>query len=433
MGKPVPVSFTPRGKSKMPSFSPSAMWSSGWKSKVGIVPTWRTSRFAELSGPVAMSLFGTFGMRSIASRKASSVARISTSLAAMASPTARISAFTASTSSPALTRAPMLLETSLRLALSASVSVTSARRLASSSSTLSTSAVSIHRRFRPSRTSSGRSRIRLMSSMVASLIKHPLFNHNSPPKAKRRPTAAGREARGCAIMTVMKRGPNNFDFVYAVRNTRIVRAPERLLDPFDQTLVNYTLLAQPMDDPTKTRVREGKLQTFPPRLLLPGDLSTQELEGFGPQAQDYLSFLRAHGDRFRVLRYSYRLRRETYSETLIGEPLEAVRDRAKRALERKADPYAALVVGVDEPWDVCLLHLFMRLVQASLPKTLHALTEHEKAGFRERMPQPDRDEVERAFAAAAKDPTLIKPLGRLLKEKGLFELYQDRFFALVRD
>ena len=49
------------------------------------------------------------------------------------------------------------------------------------------------------------------------------------------------------------------------------------------------------------------------------------------------------------------------------------------------------------------------------------------------MPQPDRDEVERAFAAAAKDPTLIKPLGRLLKEKGLFELYQDRFFALVRD
>ena len=70
-------------------------------------------------------------------------------------------------------------------------------------------------------------------------------------------------------ITGMKRGPNTFDFVYAVRNTRIVRAPERLLDPFDQTLVNYTLLAQPMDDPTKTRVREGKLQTFPPRLLLP--------------------------------------------------------------------------------------------------------------------------------------------------------------------
>ena len=231
----------------------------------------------------------------------------------------------------------------------------------------------------------------------------------------------------------MKREPNRFDFVYAVRHTHIVRAPERLLDPFDQTLVNYTLLAQPMDDPTKTRVREGKLQTFPPRLLLPGDLSTQELEGFGPQAQGYLDFLKRHGDRFRVLRYSYRLRRETYSETLLSEPLEAVRERAERALARKGDPYAALVVGVDEPWDVCLLHLFMRLVQASLPKTLHALAEHEKEGFRGRLPRDERDEIERAFAAAAQDAALIKPLGRLLKDKGLFDLYQDRFFALIKD
>lgn len=229
----------------------------------------------------------------------------------------------------------------------------------------------------------------------------------------------------------MKRGPNEFDFVYAVRHTQILRAPARLLDPFDQTTVNYTLLAQPMDDPTRTRVREGKLQTFPPRIILPGDLSVQELEGFGPQAGRYLDFLRAHAGRFRILRYSYRLRRETYSETLIGEPLDVVRERALRAHERRADPYAALVVGVDEPWDVCLLHLFLRLVQASLPRALHDIEAREREGFRERVPRADRDEIERAFAAAAKDPTLVKTLGRLLRDRGVFELYQDRFFALI--
>ncbi len=229
----------------------------------------------------------------------------------------------------------------------------------------------------------------------------------------------------------MKRGPSEFDFVYAVRHTEIVRAPERLLDPFDQTTVDYTLLTQPMDDPTKTRVREGKLQTFPPRLLLPGDLSTQELEGFGPQAERYLEFLRAHAAQIRILRYSYRLRRETYSETLLSEPIEAVRDRASAALERKNNPMAALVVGVDEPWDVCLLHLFMRLVQASVPRAIHALEARAKAAFRERVAGDDRAEIERAFAAAEKDASLVKPLGRLLKEKGLFELYQDRFFALL--
>lgn len=230
----------------------------------------------------------------------------------------------------------------------------------------------------------------------------------------------------------MKRGPSEFDFVYAVRHTEILRAPKRLLDPFDQTTVDYTLLTQPMDDPTKTRVREGKLQTFPPRLLLPGNLSTQELEGFGPQAERYLAFLKSHAAQIRILRYSYRLRRETYSETLLSEPLEAVRDRASTALERKDNPMSALVVGVDEPWDVCLLHLFMRLVQASVPRAIHALEARAKADFRARVPGDDRAEIERAFAAAEKDETLIKPLGRLLKEKGLFELYQDRFFALLK-
>ncbi len=229
----------------------------------------------------------------------------------------------------------------------------------------------------------------------------------------------------------MKRGPDAFDFAYAVRHTEIVRAPKRLLSPFDQTTVAYILLTQPMDDPTKTRVREGRLQTFPPRLLLPGDLSTQELEGFGPQAERYLEFLRSHAAQIRILRYSYRLRREAYSETLLSEPLEAVRARAAAALERRDDPMAALVVGVDEPWDVCLLHLFMRLVQASVPQAIHALEARAKASFRERVPGDDRAEIERAFAAAEKDASLVKPLGRLLKEKGLFELYQDRFFALL--
>ncbi len=229
----------------------------------------------------------------------------------------------------------------------------------------------------------------------------------------------------------MKEGTTAFDFVYAVRHTKIVCAPEKLLDPFDQTTIDYTLLTQPMDDPTKTRVREGKLQTYPPRLILPGDLATQELEGFGEQAQQYLRFLQSHAGNIRILRYSYRLRREAYSETLLSEPPEVVRERVKAAHAQKQNPYASLVVGVDEPWDVCLLHLFMHLVQASVPKTISAIERRARQSMHERVPADDRAEIERAFAAAAKDPSLIKSLGRLLKEKGLFEFYQDRFFGLI--
>ncbi|MDO4527369.1 MAG: hypothetical protein Q4C03_01080 [bacterium] len=230
----------------------------------------------------------------------------------------------------------------------------------------------------------------------------------------------------------MKQAPSKFDFMYAVRHTSIVCAPKRLLDPFDQTTIDYTLLAQPMDDPHKTRVRMGKLQTYPPRLVLPGDLSVQELEGFGPQAERYLEFLQTHASKIRILRYSYRLKREKYTEHLLSEPLDIVKARVKAEMAEKQNPYASLLVGVDEPWDVCLLHLFMKLVQASVPKTLEQMEQRAQQSFRDHLPPDDRQEIERAFAAAAKDPSLIKELGRLLKSKGLFEMYQDRFFALIK-
>lgn len=230
----------------------------------------------------------------------------------------------------------------------------------------------------------------------------------------------------------MQQPPSKFDFMYAVRHTTIVSAPRRLLDPFDQTTIDYTLLTQPMDDPNKTRVRIGKLQTYPPRLLLPGDLSVQELDGFGPQAERYLQFLQQHASKIRILRYSYRLKREKYTEHLLSDPIDVVKARVEAEARDKPNPYGAILQGVDEPWDVCLLHLFMRLVQASVPKALQQLETRAKHTLRHQLPPEDRQEIERAFSAAAQDPTLIKELGRLLKSKGLFELYQDRFFDLIQ-
>ena len=229
----------------------------------------------------------------------------------------------------------------------------------------------------------------------------------------------------------MKQAPTAFDFAYAVRNTEILYAPRRMLDTFNQTVIHYTLLTQPMDNPHQTCIREGTLQTFPPHLILPGKLSTPELEGFGPQAEHYLEFMRRHASRVRILRYSYRLKRETYRETLVNESIELIREQALERHKNGTNPYAALVQGVDDPWDVCLLHLFTRLVQESVPGALDALEKQAQAHFRERLPGEDRAEIERAFAAAAKDASLVKPLGVLLKEKGLFEVYQDRFFALL--
>ena len=58
--------------------------------------------------------------------------------------------------------------------------------------------------------------------------------------------------------------------------------------------------------------------------------------------------------------------------------------------------------------------------------------EHLLFEIRDGIPAGIREEIDQAFAAAAQNGALIKPLGRLLQRHGVFEQYQDRFFALVK-
>ena len=42
------------------------------------------------------------------------------------------------------------------------------------------------------------------------------------------------------------------------------------------------------------------------------------------------------------------------------------------------------------------------------------------------------DQIDQAFAAASRDANKINALAELLKRKGIWEQYEDRFFALVK-
>jgi hypothetical protein len=48
------------------------------------------------------------------------------------------------------------------------------------------------------------------------------------------------------------------------------------------------------------------------------------------------------------------------------------------------------------------------------------------------VPRALREQIEADFLAAATDPSKIKGLGALLQKHGIFDQYEDRFFALVK-
>jgi hypothetical protein len=187
-----------------------------------------------------------------------------------------------------------------------------------------------------------------------------------------------------------------------------------------------------MDTVGKVRVREGRMQALRPQIITPSSYSTMILEGFGEQAQRYVEWLKEHEDTVRILRYGYTLKQEAFSEQVVSDGTEAVLERVKAEAEARNDPFAAVILGVDDPWDVCLVRLFWTVIRNSAQENIRELHERHLFEMREGLPAGLREEIERGFEAAAQDAKLIKPLGKLLQEHGLFERYQDRFFNLVQ-
>ena len=104
----------------------------------------------------------------------------------------------------------------------------------------------------------------------------------------------------------------------------------------------------------------------------------------------------------------------------------------KKSTEEKNDPFSAVVKGVDSPWDVCLVRLFWVITRSSVADNVRELNERHMFEMEAGIPHEVREEIEKGFAAAAHDPSLVKPLGALLQKHGVFDHYQDRFFALMR-
>ncbi|MCQ2393322.1 MAG: hypothetical protein MJ249_03455 [Kiritimatiellae bacterium] len=230
----------------------------------------------------------------------------------------------------------------------------------------------------------------------------------------------------------MQNGSKSFDFWYAVHHTKVVRGPSRALETFGETRINYRHLAELPDDPGKIRVREGRLEAHKPAIITPEAYMQDMMEGFGEQAHQYLEFLKEHEDSVRILQYGYRLSQEAFSEQVVTDSMEAVTARVVADVVEKNDAFAAVIQGVDDPWDVSLVHFFWLQVNASAPFNVRDLEAARRREALDLVPDVVRTEVEAAFARAEADPRLVQQLGALLQKRGVFEQYEDRFFKLVR-
>lgn len=155
------------------------------------------------------------------------------------------------------------------------------------------------------------------------------------------------------------------DIAYAMENTVVLHEPDRLIDTFGTTNFQFHLLTEPMDSVGKVRVREGRMDAERPRILKPEGYDELLFENFGEQASVFAEWFREHGN-LSFFQYGFHFAKRGFTEEVVHESINAVRDRILEDIRVSGSPSRALICGVDDSWEVSLIKFTMEMIGRSL-------------------------------------------------------------------
>jgi hypothetical protein len=155
------------------------------------------------------------------------------------------------------------------------------------------------------------------------------------------------------------------DFHYAIENTHVILAPEQQIATFGSTSFSFYLISELMDRVDQVRVRNGKIHAERPQILTPEHYCRLLLEGFGDKAERYVDQLRERARQIAVLRYGFQFRKTDVTEKTMRDSIDAVIARTKSQVQDSSEPLSAVIHGVDDAWEVCLLKFTIDLIERS--------------------------------------------------------------------
>ena len=158
---------------------------------------------------------------------------------------------------------------------------------------------------------------------------------------------------------------NEDTFQFAIENTQVVHAPQRRIETFGTTSFRFFLVSELMDQVDQVRIRDGRLHAERPQIIAPGNYHRMLLEGFGERAEAFAEWLQDHARDLAVLKYGFQFRKTDVTESIVHNSIEDVIARLRQVVDREEDPLSAIIHGVDEGWEVCLLKFASDMIQDS--------------------------------------------------------------------
>ena len=221
----------------------------------------------------------------------------------------------------------------------------------------------------------------------------------------------------------------------AARHTEILRHPRQHLSTFGITNIYYYLVTEPVytelvNKVSETVIREGRVIAERPKIVTPYYLTN--LEGFSFDARQYFEMLlKMHGADAPGLFYTYK--NEPKGLNIVSEDWSVVVDKLNDEIDKKGDPLASIIKGQDELWDVSLLKFIYEITSRSVQSNIAQLGSRGLLGMSHGgVPVGARQRIEEMFRQVANGECKASELEMELSRWGVFEEYQDRFFALVR-
>jgi hypothetical protein len=153
------------------------------------------------------------------------------------------------------------------------------------------------------------------------------------------------------------------DFQYALENTKVILNPDRRIESFGTTSFRFYLVTELMDTVNQIRVRDGKIQADRPQIVTPDNAAKLLLEGFGESAQNFARLLQ--NKNAAMLKYGFQIRKADLAESIVHDSLQAVLDRVRAHVPEPELSGSAIIHGVDDSWEVCLLKFTVDLIAQS--------------------------------------------------------------------
>jgi hypothetical protein len=155
------------------------------------------------------------------------------------------------------------------------------------------------------------------------------------------------------------------DIHYALDMTRVIREPDRRIDTFGSTRFQFHLVTEQMDRVNEVRVREGRIEAEKPQILTPTLQHDLDLDGFGEPAQAFADYIRRNHGNLKFLQYGFTFRKSDVTESIVHDPFDEVCERVSRDIEASGNPLAAVIQGVDDTWEICLLKFTIEMIERS--------------------------------------------------------------------